>query len=91
MAVVAHAVYVHGVRPCLRTAATNRPIVHPPHYINIYPRWNVTDRGKLTPRKTRTSAILCTINPAWTKLEANSGHRSDMPATKRLSYGTAFS
>jgi hypothetical protein len=24
-------VYVDGVRVCLRTAGTNRPIVHPPH------------------------------------------------------------
>jgi hypothetical protein len=36
------------------------------------------------------SAILSTKNPIWPDLGSNPGCRSGMPATNRLSYGTAF-
>jgi hypothetical protein len=41
-------VSLDSVRECLRTAASNGPIVHPPDDIYEYgePRWNDTDRGK---------------------------------------------
>jgi hypothetical protein len=43
-------VHVHGVRLCLRTAASNGLIVHPPDYIGYgEPRWN--DIIRVKPKK----------------------------------------
>jgi hypothetical protein len=48
---------------------------------------NRSTRGE----KTCTSATLSTTNPTWTDPGSNPGLRGEMPATNRLSHGTANS
>jgi hypothetical protein len=56
------------------------------------PRWNEIDRGK--PKnsggKACPSSTLSTTNLTWTDLGLNPGLRGEMPATNRLSHGTAI-
>ena len=54
-------------------------------------QWNEIDRGKpTTRRKPCPSATLSTTNLTWTDPGSNPGLRCEMPATDRLSHGTAF-
>jgi hypothetical protein len=79
-------VHVRGVRVCLWTVATKRPVVHP-HVINEYGQqwWNDID-GKTCP-----STTLSTTNPTWTNLGANLGLSGERPAINHLSHGTVIS
>jgi hypothetical protein len=50
-------------------------------------------RGKKPKSSENTcpSATLSTTNPTWTDLDTNPGRRGEIPTTKRLSGGPAFS
>jgi hypothetical protein len=68
-------VHVNGVRPCLWTATTNGPTVHPPDDIWVsrdggilLTGKNRRNRGKLCP-----SGTLSTTNPTWADLGLNQG------------------
>jgi hypothetical protein len=50
----------------------------------------LTEKNRSTGRKTCPSATLSTTNPASTALDSNQGLHCGKPATKRLSYCTAF-
>jgi hypothetical protein len=61
-----------GVRPCLWTAVTNGPIVHPRDLMSMEPWWNVlTGKNWRTGRKTCPSATLSTTYTMWTNLGVN--------------------
>jgi hypothetical protein len=77
----------YGVRLCLWTAATGGHIGHLPDDKNVEWWWNdiLTEENQRTRRKMCPSATLSTINPTWIDPEI----RRDMPATNRLSHGTA--
>jgi hypothetical protein len=82
---------VYGVRLCLRTAATNGPIVLPSDYIWVWGSGGMmilTGENRRTRRKTCPSATLSTTNPTWFDPAANPGLRGERPATNRLSHGT---
>jgi hypothetical protein len=49
----------------------------------------LTGENRSTRRKTCPSATLFTKNPTWTDSGSNPGLRGEMPATNRLSHGTA--
>jgi hypothetical protein len=70
-------VHVDGVRLCLWTAATNGPIVYPPHTHSVM---ILTEENWWTWRKTGPSATLSTTDPTWTDV----GFRGERPATNHL-------
>jgi hypothetical protein len=76
-------VHVDGVRLCLWTAATNGPIVYPPHKHSVM---ILTEENWRTWRKTGPSATLSTTNPTWTDV----GFCGERPVTNHLSHGTTF-
>jgi hypothetical protein len=86
-------VRVGGVRLRLWTAATNRPVVHPPGDIWAWRatvEWYWQGKTRRTRRKTCPSATSSATNPTWTNQGSNPGFRGVRPATNRLSHGTAF-
>jgi hypothetical protein len=50
----------------------------------------LTEENRRARRKTCLSAILSTTNPTWIEPGANPGLRGELPATNRLTHGTAF-
>jgi hypothetical protein len=51
----------------------------------------MTEENRNTWLRTCTSATLSNINSTWTGLGSNPGLHNDMPATNKLSHGTAVS
>jgi hypothetical protein len=79
-------VHVYGMRKCLITAETNRPVVHPQMiYEYAYGEtWrNYIDRDK--PEKLGEKCVpLSTTNPTWTDQGANTSLHGERPAAYRL-------
>jgi hypothetical protein len=86
-------VHVDGARRCLRTAATNRPFVHPSDIGYEYGelQWNNIDRRKTEElgEKPVTCANLLTTNPTGTDLGANPVPRGEKLSNNRVGHGTA--
>jgi hypothetical protein len=82
-------VHVDGVRPCLWTAATNGPIVHPPDNMSMKSHGGMilTEENRRNSGKTCLNATVSII-PTWTDPGANPRLRGERPATNRLSHGT---
>jgi hypothetical protein len=55
-------------------------------------RWNdiLTEKTRITWRKTCPSAILSTTNPTWIDLDTKPGLRGEKPATNNMSHGKAY-
>jgi hypothetical protein len=83
-----HLVHLDGVRLCLWTAATSRPIVHSPRWYMRAMEWYWWENWR-TWRKTCPSATLPTTHPTWTDLGTNPDLHDEMLATNCLSHGTA--
>jgi hypothetical protein len=84
--------FVDGLRLCVRTAATNGPIVLPPDDDMSMKPWlnDDTDRGKPNnSEKNLYKYHFSTTNPIWIEPGAKLGLRGGRPATNRLSHGTA--
>jgi hypothetical protein len=81
-------VHVDGVKLCLWTVATNRPVVHLPGDIWAWGRGRMvlTWVNLRTWRKTCTNAILSATNPTWTDLGVNPGFCSERPAINPVNH-----
>jgi hypothetical protein len=85
------AVHVYRVGLCLRTAATNRPVVHAQTIYDCRePLGTDIDRGK--PKKSEKaspSSNMFVTSFLWTGPGAKSALRGERPGINRLSHGTA--
>jgi hypothetical protein len=75
-------VHVDEERLCLRTAATNGPVVHSPGDISVesYGGMILTVENRRTRGETCPSAPLSITNPTWIDQSANPGLRGERPA-----------
>jgi hypothetical protein len=85
--------HVNGARLCLWTAASNRPIIHPPDVILVLRamvEWYWQGKTKEI-RKTCPIATLSTINPTWTDPGTNLSLCGERLVTNHLSHKTDWS
>jgi hypothetical protein len=84
-------VHVDGVRLCLWTATSNRPVVHPQVMrVESHGRMILTGRNQRSRRETCPSATLPSINYTWTDMDANPGFHTERRVANYLSHGMAL-